>query len=134
MKNILVIILIGLFLGSNVFAQNKPTTQSPQNGVSALQQMNEAKLSQLETLEELYSRLSAEIVLGDALVDTILKGTATRARCTAECDDGTTVTCSGDPCVAIDGVGCGSGDGGPTSVIKVCGAVGIGGVGIIGVQ
>lgn len=32
-----------------------------------------------------------------------------RARCTAECGNGA-VSCDGEVCVAIDGVGCGAGD------------------------
>ncbi len=106
MKNLLVIILIGLFLGSYAFGQDKPTSQTPLANVQALQELNEEKVQQLESLEQLYNKLSAEIVLDDALIDAILDGASTRASCTASCPDGNSVTCTGDPCVAIDGIGC----------------------------
>ena len=36
-------------------------------------------------------------------------GSPTRATCTAECEGGGSVSCSGEICVAVDGEGCGIG-------------------------
>ncbi len=118
MKKLFVLILISIGVCCSASAQDKPTEQ---HDIQAIQQANEAKLDQLESLQQLYQRLSAEVILDEALLDAIIGGgPATRASCTADCPDGTTVTCTGDPCVAIDGVGCNAATAGNGRDLKRC--------------
>lgn len=117
MKNLFFVLIVVTFLSSNLLAQDKPVGQASLGQVQSLIDQNEAKAKQVESLESLYKRLSAEVVIADAVIDEILNPTNNRSRCIADCDDGSSVECSGDICVALDGIGCGSNSGGPNTII-----------------
>lgn len=111
MKNILLItLLLGFLTNFSVLAQTKPQGQTLQDTAETLQQLNEGKIKELESLEKLYNRLSADIVLNDQLIDKILnEGDQERTiglSCYATCRFGANVTCVGNPCTVYPGYGC----------------------------
>lgn len=128
MKPIL-LLAFALSLSSTQFAQAQKQP-APQNDIAALQEINDQRIQELNSLESLYTRISAEVILINQLIENISNGVATRQVCAASCNDGTVLSCTGIHCYADDGVGCGA-LGGPTGpIIKSCPSGGGGPVGV----
>ncbi len=107
-KSWLLILLISAFFSEVGFSQDKPANQSMQEHAESLRQVNEGRLMELQSLENVYDRLYKDYVIRDSLIDVIISGVVTRSTCVADCGDGTTVSCSGIDCLAVDDAGCGS--------------------------
>ncbi len=133
MKSLFLVLIFTVLVSSNLLAQSKSSNQVSLDAVQTLLEQSEKKAAELETLENFYNRLSAELILTDGLVDAMLNPANTRfGGATADCADGTSVSCSGTTCTSTDNVGCAcassDGEGGTVLDWGFCG------VGIVGIQ
>lgn len=120
---LLLAFVLSLIFSQFALAQKQSTLQSD---ITALQKISDQRMQELNSLENFYFRISAEVILTNLLIENISNGIATRARCTAACAGGF-VSCSGTSCTAEDGIGC-IAVGGPNGwVIKDCPLGGSGG-------
>lgn len=125
MKRVFLILAFIAMFGSDVFAQSKPSEQVSSDVVQSLLEQNEAKSKQLETLDSLYNRISAEVLIMDGLINALLEPANNRfGGATADCANGQSVSCSGTTCTSEDNVGCAcyssNGEGGTTIDSAFC--------------
>ncbi len=120
MKTTLIItLLLMLFVSTAGVAKNNMERDDILKRVLSIQELNDHRLVELESLDRVRDRFLKEIILRESLIEVIVNGVSTRAACSADCGNEESVTCSGDFCDAIDGVGC-SGTAIDGTVIKSC--------------
>lgn len=102
------VLLLSGFLGVSFIAKGQVYETDKKVEPNNVYELLDKKESQLEGLESIYSRLSAEVLITNKLVDNLIDNTNTntRAIAVAACENFNTVVCTGNPCAGIDGVGC----------------------------
>lgn len=108
MKNLLFMLILIVFFNSSLLAQDSKPSKASLDVVQEILEQNTKKAQQAEILGSFYQQLSDEVIVVDSLINEMLNPANTRGRCTAECSNGTSVSCSGSPCTGVDNSGCGS--------------------------